>query len=338
VANIKTGIKSRRNIDGRQIGEYTVKIGIVFDYSERRATEFGCVLRSEYREMSADIYHRINFAMPDGSNLLSSVKTDNGRDALAKLRQCLGSETNQLSVLRGEMNQLTMGSQSDFINFENELGGIVKEWNLLCENSKERSIRNERLTKETLKREVLDKISTVFSDVWRDCSKTKNRDGYKEVLNQCRNQAIMAAKQVTPASHANVLSQGRGGFNHQPLRYAMQMQRAPLPIYPPSYSQAYPTQPPSYYHKGGKGSRTCDNCGLPGHVKDFCAQKGGVFEGNLSGAILASRASRLAQKGLGKGGSLSYNKGFTGKGAQSAPVYSKGLVTYYEPEDEVRKG
>jgi hypothetical protein len=302
---VKTGIYSRLSVHGRPVNRYQVSVTIVFDMTSDQATRDGMIDRDEYKAIAKKVYNRINFSMPEGGQLLSSIRQDDGRGALMKLTEKLGDETNQLTMLEAELTALNLISQSGFFDFENSFGGIVREWQLLCRNTRSRSIARERLTSGRLRRTIMEKIRMVFPEVYRDASKPRNRDTYQDIMVQCKNLAVLSARTVQPTSHASVgsdpydwTSSYQGGLGYDGKG---------------SYPQSYFGK--GSFSKGGapkgkggysKGSRvSCSNCGTTGHRVEYCAQPGGKFQGDLHGAMNASRAARGVAK-KGKGGESSY--------------------------------
>jgi hypothetical protein len=301
---VRTGIHSRLSRHGRPVNRYEVSMTTVFDYTRRQATRDGMISRDEYETISKKVYNRINFSMPEGNQLLSSIRQGDGREALMKLTEKLGDETNQLSMLESELTALVLSSQNGFFEFENAFGGIVREWQLLCRNTRDRGIKHERLTSGRLRRTIMEKIRMVFPEVFRDASKPRNKDSYQDIMIQCKNLAVIGARTVQPTSHVNVANDAHD--------WSSSSQDGP------GYGGRGTYQ--SYFGKGGFGKGgaakgkggynqkpPCTNCGMQGHQAEFCAQEGGRFQGDIRAAMDASRASRgLAPKGNGKGGAQSY--------------------------------
>ena len=176
----------------------------------------------------------------------------------------------------------------------------------------------------------MEKIRMVFPEVYRDASKPRNDDSYEDIMIQCKNLAVIGARTVQPTSHVSVgsdpydwTSSYQGGMDY-------------------GGKGSYPQ---SYFGKGsfgkggapkgkggfGKGDRpSCSNCGQSGHKVEFCAQAGGRFQGNLHGAMEASRAARALARG--KGSAPSY---IGPPGKNYASINYSSLSPDYDLEDQV---
>ena len=320
---VHSRIMSEKSIDGKTVPEYEVSLSVVIQHSLKAATANGMVSKLQYKKLSSMVYNRLNFSMPDGVRILSSVKHGDGRKAVQRIRRSLGSERNQLDALEARMNSLNIDSVKDFPRFEQDLGFLLAEWALLTNNSTDKDIQREKMSEPRKRRFLMSKIQEVFPEIWRDASKVSNTDGFERILDHCNNESQLSISKSRPTSHF------AAGVKTMDIQAAfMNMPWDPQgKLYPPAQvNQPYPKGMIQGHMKGkpkGKGGKrggrdggfgnpwdhrtnswkTCNICGGTSHLQRYCANKGGPFEGNLEAAMNQKRADR-ANSFKGKGSNV----------------------------------
>ena len=245
---------------------------------------------------------------------MGDIGDGDGHGAIHSVLGTAGTYQQQLADLETRLANLKLKDRADYVRFSKVLGRIDKNWQHLYKNTDEMDA-SDNLTEGRKKRVFLEKIKKVFDGIYRDSKRAGNNDTVKEMHAVCMDLARDAQREADETVARANASVKKDGATITIGVDVLELLKQKIKDLEARADSAHTE----------KKIPICDICRQAGHVKRWCASKGGPFETDGIDAALAAKRKFM----------MDVNQG----GVTASETAAKALVTMHgggPPEKRTR--